>query len=195
MEEAKKAMELAEIKFKANDVEGAKRIAKNACDMFGDLPGIRHAVAAYEVHLAAAMNNWHAVLGLLPGDDDDMRKACQQFLKMSILTHPDKNPSAAADGAFKFVMEAWNRLSKAAHCKSTSSNSNAKDDDNNSNAESGCKKQRQKEEANKGSNSPRYHVCPHCVDGRCKFCFLIWYSRRISLTEREMIFDMSFGTD
>lgn len=160
-------MELAEIKFKANDVEGAKRIANKARDMFGDLPGIRRAVAAYEVHLAAAKKNWHAVLGLRPGDDDP-RKVREQFRKMSIVTHPDKNSSVAADGAFKFVMEAWNRLSQAARGKSTSSNSNAKDDDNN-NAESGRKKPQEEEEANKSSNRPSDDVCPRCVDGICKF--------------------------
>ncbi|KAG6478949.1 uncharacterized protein LOC122019162 [Zingiber officinale] len=178
-EDAKRAMELAEIKFKANDVEGAKRIAQKACDMFGDLPGIRRAVAAYEVHLAAAKKNWHAVLRLRPGEDDQ-HKVREQFLKMSILTHPDKNSSSAANGAFKFVMEAWNRLSSMA-ARSKSSNSNAKDDDNNNNnAESGRKRQQEEEESSK-SNKKRHEeedtnkssntddVCPQCVDGCCKF--------------------------
>ncbi|KAG6476127.1 hypothetical protein ZIOFF_065363 [Zingiber officinale] len=159
-EDAKRAMELAEIKFKANDVEGAKRIAQKACDMFGDLPGIRRAVAAYEVHLAAAQKNWHSVLRLRPGEDDE-HKVREQFLKMSILTHPDKNSSSAADGAFKFVMEAWNRLSiKATRSKSTSKNSNAKDDDNNNRRKrrptrvaSARKKQQEEEETNKSSKT------------------------------------------
>ncbi|KAG6476125.1 uncharacterized protein LOC122022953 [Zingiber officinale] len=187
-EDAKRIMELAEIKFKANDVEGAKCIAQKACDMFGDLPDIRRAVAAYEVHLAAAQKNWHAVLRLRPGEDDQ-QKVREQFLKMSILTHPDKNSSSAADGAFKFVMEAWSRLSIMA-ARSKSSNSNAKDDDNNNNAESGRKRQQEEEESSK-SNKKRHEeeetnkkrheeeetnkssntddVCPQCVDGCCKF--------------------------
>ncbi|XP_012704403.1 basic salivary proline-rich protein 4-like [Setaria italica] len=80
------------------------------------LPGTAQAVAAYDVHAAAARKpvDWYAVLGLLHPPHpsavahDDIKR---QHRRLCLLVHPDKNPSAAADGAFKLVQAAWEELS------------------------------------------------------------------------------------
>ncbi|OEL28931.1 hypothetical protein BAE44_0010047 [Dichanthelium oligosanthes] len=109
-EEAERAYRIAEERFLA----GALRSARNAKRLFASLPALQNAIAAYEVHAAAAParrgRNWYAVLGL-PTDaitHDDIKK---QYRRLCLVLHPDKNRSAAADGAFKLLQQAWEALS------------------------------------------------------------------------------------
>ena len=109
-EEAEKAYRFAEERF----VAGALRSARNAKRLFASLPALQNAAAAYEVHAAVAAaarggRNWYAVLGL-PSDatHEDMKK---QYKRLCLVLHPDKNRSAAADGAFKLLQQAWEALS------------------------------------------------------------------------------------
>jgi hypothetical protein len=56
--------------------------------------------------------DWYDVLGLEPGrvnalTHDDIKK---QHRRLCLLVHPDKNPSAAGDGAFKLIQAAWHAL-------------------------------------------------------------------------------------
>nr|CAD1829297.1 unnamed protein product [Ananas comosus var. bracteatus]CAD1829298.1 unnamed protein product [Ananas comosus var. bracteatus] len=132
---AEKAKARAEDKFRSNDVRGARVQALKAQSLFPALPGLAQALTAYNVHLAAATRklpsggtDWHAVLDVPPTAGTDAIK--KKFKRLCLLTHPDKNPSAAADGAFKLVVRAWDAISSsssssaasaAASCESQSS--------------------------------------------------------------------------
>nr|CAB3497544.1 unnamed protein product [Digitaria exilis] len=115
-EEAERAYMLAEERFVAGDLAGALRSARNANRLFSSLPALQNAAAAYEVHAAAARRgrtNWYAVLGLRQEETavtthEDVKR---QYRRLCLVLHPDKNPSAAADGAFKLLQQAWEALS------------------------------------------------------------------------------------
>ncbi|TVU46439.1 hypothetical protein EJB05_05977, partial [Eragrostis curvula] len=118
-EMARKAQKLAEESFSRGNVFGAQQWMLSAVKLAPDLPGNAHAVAAYDVHVAArrpAPDCWYAVLGLPdPRSDpgvlithDAVKK---QHRKLCLMVHPDKNASPAADGAFKLVQAAWDALS------------------------------------------------------------------------------------
>ncbi|CAN6298743.1 unnamed protein product [Urochloa humidicola] len=116
----RKALALAEKCFLAGNVPAARQWIQSAARLAPCLPGVAQAAAAYDVHAAAAARrpvDWYAVLGLTTqprssaGDvlvHDDVKR---QHRRLCLLVHPDKNPSAAADGAFKFVQAAWEALS------------------------------------------------------------------------------------
>ncbi|CAN6323459.1 unnamed protein product [Urochloa humidicola] len=118
-EMARKAQALAEKCFLAGNVHGARQWMQSAVRLAPALPGTAQIVAAYDVHAAAAGRSapdcWYAVLGLHqqqhPGGGvthDDVKR---QHRRLCLLVHPDKNPCAAADGAFKLVQAAWQALS------------------------------------------------------------------------------------
>ncbi|KAL6894619.1 hypothetical protein ACP4OV_008717 [Aristida adscensionis] len=123
-EQARKARAFAENCFLAGNLHGARQWMLSAARLTPNLPGNAEAAAAYDVHDAAARGNlllgapdWYAVLGLpSPGSGappptrDAVKK---QHRRLCLLVHPDKNPSAAADGAFKLVQAAWEALSAA----------------------------------------------------------------------------------
>ncbi|EHA8591982.1 putative dnaJ-like subfamily B member 14-like [Cocos nucifera] len=110
-------MAKAEEKFKAKDIDGAKKLALKAKTLFPSLPGVPQAIAAYEVHIAGKKRkrgetHWcYAVLGADPSGNLQATK--QRYKKLCVQTHPDKNRSAAADGAFKLVKEAWDKISES----------------------------------------------------------------------------------
>ncbi|KAF0922515.1 hypothetical protein E2562_037415 [Oryza meyeriana var. granulata] len=119
---ARQAKNLAERCFVGGDIAGAKQWCQTAQKLDPRLPGIAQAAAAYDVHSAAARKvigaagcgpDWYAVLDLPPPRSglvthDAVKK---QYRKLCLLVHPDKNTSAAADGAFKLVQAAWDALS------------------------------------------------------------------------------------
>ncbi|XP_020249491.1 helicase SEN1-like [Asparagus officinalis] len=130
-DEAEKAMAEAEELFKANDLRGANRLASKAETLFPSHPQIPRLLAALRVHIAAASKPsaptvayWCGILGSDP--NDDIRSIKQQFKKMCLLTHPDKNSSAAAEGAFKLVTDAWNYLSKYVSSEASGSDKGSK---------------------------------------------------------------------
>ncbi|GAA0151298.1 hypothetical protein LIER_10043 [Lithospermum erythrorhizon] len=51
----------------------------------------------------------YGILRLEPSADKSRVK--KQYKKMAVLLHPDKNKSVGADGAFKYVSDAWTVLS------------------------------------------------------------------------------------
>ncbi|XP_020249499.1 uncharacterized protein LOC109826893 [Asparagus officinalis] len=129
-DEAEEAMAEAEELFKANDLRGANRLASKAETLFPSHPQIPRLLAALRVHMAAASKPsaptvayWCGILGSDP--NDDIRSIKQQFRKMCLLTHPDKNSSAAAEGAFKLVTNAWDYLSKYASSSDKGSKANS----------------------------------------------------------------------
>ncbi|KAF0912390.1 hypothetical protein E2562_014038 [Oryza meyeriana var. granulata] len=122
-EAAEKAFRLAENLFLANDIAGALRAAREAQRLSQALPGLANAVTAYEVHAAAAATsrasgrNWYAVLAV--GDRSATTSSGsvtheslkQQYRRLCLVLHPERNRSAAADGAFKLLRQAWGELS------------------------------------------------------------------------------------
>ncbi|XP_051228853.1 uncharacterized protein [Lolium perenne] len=110
-----KLQSVAEERFLAGDFAGALRVAQDAkalCRM--PVPSsLAHALAAYEVHAAASgsgSRNWYAVLGLACRGvtREDIKR---RYRRLCLVLHPDKNRSAAADGAFKLLQDAWAALS------------------------------------------------------------------------------------
>ncbi|MQL80680.1 hypothetical protein Taro_013106 [Colocasia esculenta] len=113
-DEALRAKELAESKFMTKDIEGAKRLALKAENLFPGLDGISHMIATLDVHLSAQAvvngeKDWYSILGVHVSADDETVK--KQYRKLALLLHPDKNKSVGAEGAFKLISEAWSVLS------------------------------------------------------------------------------------
>lgn len=104
------AKEKAEAKFKVQDYQGAVDCAYIAKGIFPGLDGIDDLLAAYQVHLAAVKKDWSAVLGI--DDSANLGEIKKQYKRKAMVVHPDKNSSEAATDAFKFVMEAYEVLSK-----------------------------------------------------------------------------------
>ncbi|KAF8663614.1 hypothetical protein HU200_055336 [Digitaria exilis] len=118
--EAQRALAFGEQRFLAGDIAGAKQWAGYANYLAPGLPATGQALVAYDVHSAAAdADDWHAVLCLPPPHHQqldithDVIK--RQHRRLCLLVHPDKNPSAAADGAFKLVQAAYNALSSTTY--------------------------------------------------------------------------------
>ena len=113
-DEASRAKEIAEKKFLARDVAGAKKFASKAQNLFPGLDGLPQMLATLDVHISAENKingeaDWYGILGVNPlADDDTVRK---QYRKLALMLHPDKNKSIGADGAFKLISEAWSLLS------------------------------------------------------------------------------------
>ncbi|KAH7838469.1 hypothetical protein Vadar_026887 [Vaccinium darrowii] len=75
--------------------------------------GIDNIVTAYEIHYLAAVEkkrngsvDWHAVLGLSSDVCPHIETVKKRYKKLALTVHPDKNGSAAAEGAFKLISEA-----------------------------------------------------------------------------------------
>lgn len=113
-DDAIKAREIAERKFNAKDMEGAKKFALKAQTLYPRLEGISQMLATLNVYASAENQmygeaDWYGVLGVTPqADEDTIRK---QYRKLALMLHPDKNKSIGAEGAFKLISEAWSLLS------------------------------------------------------------------------------------
>ncbi|KAF5443569.1 hypothetical protein F2P56_036115 [Juglans regia] len=116
-DEAARAKEIAEKKFMAKDIIGAKKFALKAQNLFPGLEGIPHILATLNVYISVENKingeaDWYGVLGVDPLADDETVK--KQYRKLALMLHPDKNKSVGADGAFKHISEAWSLLSDKA---------------------------------------------------------------------------------
>lgn len=116
-DEATRAKEIAEKKFTAKDFTGAKKFAVKAQNLYPGLEGIPQMIATLDVYISAENKiggeaDWYGILGVTPQADDETVK--KQYRKLALMLHPDKNKSIGADGAFKFVSEAWILLSDKA---------------------------------------------------------------------------------
>ncbi|XP_047341645.1 uncharacterized protein LOC124945288 [Impatiens glandulifera] len=113
-EEAIRAQELSEKKLKEKDYAGAKRFALKAQALYPGLDGISQILTTVDVYICGENKingeiDWYSVLGVDPlSDEDTIRK---QYRKLALVLHPDKNKFVGADGAFKFISEAWSLLS------------------------------------------------------------------------------------
>ncbi|KAG1331435.1 hypothetical protein COCNU_02G014030 [Cocos nucifera] len=113
-DEALRAKEIAERKFSAKDIVGAKKFALKAQNLFPSLEGINQMIATFDVYLAAQVkvngeSDWYAILCVNASADEETVK--KQYRKLALQLHPDKNKSIGAEGAFKLISEAWSVLS------------------------------------------------------------------------------------
>ncbi|XP_062225459.1 uncharacterized protein LOC133924095 [Phragmites australis] len=114
MDEALKAKNVAESKFHARNIRGARKYAIKAQTLCPSLDGISQMVSTLEVHLAAGSkidgeSDWYKILSLSAfADEEEVKK---QYSKLALLLHPDRNKSVGAEEAFKLISEAWGVLS------------------------------------------------------------------------------------
>ncbi|XP_059633521.1 uncharacterized protein LOC132276209 [Cornus florida] len=113
-DEASRAKEIAEKKFMSKDIAGAKKFATKAQTLYPGLEGIQQMLATLDVYISAENKingeaDWYGILGVNQlADEETVRK---QYRKLALMLHPDKNKSIGAEGAFKFISEAWSLLS------------------------------------------------------------------------------------
>ncbi|XP_004986920.1 J domain-containing protein DDB_G0295729 [Setaria italica] len=113
-DEAVRAKDIAEKKYASMDFEGAKRFALKAQALFPTLEGITQMITTFSIYLAsmvkiAGEKDWYSILSVPMSVDDQALK--KQYREMLLQTHPDKNKSVGADGAFHLVQEAYKVLS------------------------------------------------------------------------------------
>ncbi|KAK8954766.1 hypothetical protein KSP39_PZI002746 [Platanthera zijinensis] len=113
-EEAIRAKDIAEMKMKGRDFDGAKKLLLKALRLFPDIDNGSHMLTVCEVHcsglsLVNGQKDHYGVLQVEPlADESSIRK---QYRKLALLLHPDKNKFAGAEAAFKLVGEAYKVLS------------------------------------------------------------------------------------
>ncbi|KAL6616632.1 hypothetical protein ACP70R_038902 [Stipagrostis hirtigluma subsp. patula] len=113
-DDAVRSKEIAERKFRENDIIGAKKFALKAKALFKPLEGIDQMILSLDVHLRAQTKiggetDWYGILEVSPVADEEAIK--RHYKKLALQTHPDKNSSICAEGAFKLVSDAWSVLS------------------------------------------------------------------------------------
>ncbi|KAK3166363.1 hypothetical protein QOZ80_1AG0044840 [Eleusine coracana subsp. coracana] len=113
-DDAVRSKEIAERKFRENDIAGAKKFALKAKALFKPLEGIDQMISALDVHIRGQTktgeeNDWYGILEVSPLADEETIK--KQYKKLVLRIHPDKNSSICADGAFKLITDAWTVLS------------------------------------------------------------------------------------
>ncbi|CAH9132144.1 unnamed protein product [Cuscuta epithymum] len=112
--EAMRSKDIAEKRFLAKDVIGAKKFAHKAQSLYPGLEGISQMLATLDIYVSAEKRvngevNVYEILGINPQADEDVIR--KQYRKLALILHPDKNKSIGAEGAFKYVSEAWSLLS------------------------------------------------------------------------------------
>ncbi|XP_062230028.1 uncharacterized protein LOC133927575 isoform X2 [Phragmites australis] len=115
-DDAVRSKEIAERKFRENDIVGAEKFALKAKALCKPLEGIDQMILTLDVHLRAQTkiggeNDWYGILEVSPLADYEAIK--KQYKKLALQTHPDKNSSICADGAFNLISDAWSVLSDA----------------------------------------------------------------------------------
>ncbi|KAL2550637.1 DNAJ heat shock N-terminal domain-containing protein [Forsythia ovata] len=116
-DEALRAMTIAEEKFENKEFASAKKLALKAQTLYPGLEGISQILTTLDVYISAENKingevDWYGILGLNPSSDDETVR--KQYRKLALVLHPDKNKSVGAEGAFKFLSEAWSLLSDKA---------------------------------------------------------------------------------
>ncbi|KAI3983538.1 hypothetical protein MKX01_038958 [Papaver californicum] len=96
--EATLAKEIAERKFTAQDIAGAKQFALKAQNLYPNLEGISHMLSTFEVYLLAK------------------NKVCGEadWYEIGFIASPGQEQIGRADGAFKLISQAWSLLSDRA---------------------------------------------------------------------------------
>jgi hypothetical protein len=109
-----RSKKIAERKYRDNDIAGVKKFALNAKALFKTLEGIDQMISALDVHIRGQRkigeeNDWYRILEVSPLADEETIK--KQYKKLVLQTHPDKNRSICAVGAFNLIVDAWTMLS------------------------------------------------------------------------------------
>ncbi|CAO2181889.1 unnamed protein product [Urochloa humidicola] len=113
-DDAVRSKDIAERKFRENDLAGAKKFALKARALFKPLEGIDQMIVALDVHIRAQKkigveNDWYGILEVSPLADEAAIK--KRYKKLAFQTHPDKNSSICAKAAFNLISDAWSVLS------------------------------------------------------------------------------------
>ncbi|GLJ53983.1 hypothetical protein SUGI_1154490 [Cryptomeria japonica] len=114
-EEAYRAKEIAEKKLMAGDMQESYKLAQKAYELYPALEGLSSMITAIEVHLAAhsklylGFMDWYSILQVSSSSDPSLIK--NQYEKLALLLHPDKNKSVGAERAFKLITKARTVLS------------------------------------------------------------------------------------
>ncbi|KAL6125357.1 hypothetical protein ACLB2K_073416 [Fragaria x ananassa] len=109
-EAAIKALDDAEAYFKLQKLDAAIKQATQARNLNPNMPNVDNFITAYKIHKAmSCKNNWYVVLGI--PECTPSLIVNKRYKKLALVVHPDKNVSAAAEGAFKHVKAALDFLS------------------------------------------------------------------------------------
>ncbi|OEL15650.1 hypothetical protein BAE44_0023332 [Dichanthelium oligosanthes] len=116
-DDAARSKDIAERKFRENDLAGAKKFALKARALFKPLEGIDQMMVALDVHIRAQKkiggeNDWYGILEVSPLADEEAIK--KRYKNLALQTHPDKNSSICAEAAFNLISDAWSVLSDTA---------------------------------------------------------------------------------
>lgn len=116
--EADRLVGVAEKLLEARDLPGAREFATLAQETDPLVDGSDQILAVADVLLASEKRingyyDWYSVLQI-GGRSDDQDHIKNQYRRMAILLHPDKNKLPYADQAFRLVGEAWAVLSDPA---------------------------------------------------------------------------------
>ncbi|KAL9667286.1 hypothetical protein QQ045_001637 [Rhodiola kirilowii] len=108
-EEAARARGIAEEKLQNNDFAAARRIALRAKKLDSELENLDHILSVCDVHCAAEIKingdmDWYGMLQMEKTGDESVVK--QQYRKLALLLHPDKNQYPGAETAFNLIGEA-----------------------------------------------------------------------------------------
>ncbi|CAH2043491.1 unnamed protein product [Thlaspi arvense] len=112
MEEAKRALDIAERKLSEKDYDGAKKFVNKARNLYPKLDGLKQVLTIIDVYIGGVESDWYGILGVDPLADDETLK--KQYKKLALCLHPDKNRFNGAEGAFKLVSDACCLLSDKA---------------------------------------------------------------------------------
>ncbi|CAN6586363.1 unnamed protein product [Malus baccata var. baccata] len=111
-QEARWLKSVAEAKYKDSNVKSALKYAKRAERLSPSLEGISSMVTAVKIIRTASQSpnpDWYKVLQVEPFAHNNTIK--KNYKKLAFLPHPDKNPHAGSEEAFKLVNEAIRFLS------------------------------------------------------------------------------------
>lgn len=109
-EEAIRARDLAEMKMKNSDFDGARKIVLKAQNLHPELENISQLLSICNVHCSAqklilgSEKDWYGVLQVEKFADEMAIK--KQYRRLALFLHPDKNRFPGAEAAFKLICEA-----------------------------------------------------------------------------------------
>ncbi|KAG2309098.1 hypothetical protein Bca52824_028846 [Brassica carinata] len=103
---------LAESSFTSGDLTSALHHARKALTLSPNTEGVSSMVTAFETITTSASSGdtpeWYKILKVEPFSHFDTVK--QQYRKLALVLHPDKNPYAGCEEGFKLVKEAYEVL-------------------------------------------------------------------------------------
>ncbi|KAL8117512.1 uncharacterized protein LOC141661996 [Apium graveolens] len=115
-EEAIRLKTLAEQSYISGDLNSALKLAKKSLRLCANLDGVSDLITAFKILRSGASTStvdaspdWYKILQIEPFSHINTIK--KQYKKLALILHPDKNPFAAPEEAFKLVGDAFRVLS------------------------------------------------------------------------------------